>query len=157
MSIPSIRAAGGAFSNERMQQHLNKHLPLQAVQWLVMLFDAIQVFDDVYDGDPVTQDDASKCLWHTLVAMPQNPFFAANSAALLPAVATAIMKWHAANKAENEFRHDAQSYMWRAGYYDVVLLCVTLCNGPEYAQKHAEDILRIYGENLPDYLGEFNA
>ena len=140
-----------------LAQNLSQFLPREAASWLVMLFDSIQVFDDVWDGDPVSRQDLSACIWNTLVAMHQNPFFAANSQALLPAVGTMVMKWHAANDAEESKAHDAKSFVWRAGYYDIVLLVVILCRGPEFAQAHAKEVLSLYGETLPGYLGEFNA
>lgn len=143
--------------NENLSIHLLKHLDPAAAAWCSMLYDALQVFDDVHDGDEVEKSDLHSVIWSTLVAMPQNPFFCANSQALCPAVATLIMKWHASNASEDNGRADAKSFVWRAGYFDVVLLCATICKGPDYAKEHAESILRIYGEALEGYMGEFNA
>jgi len=140
-----------------LAQTLSQFLPRDAASWLVMLYDAIQVFDDAWDGDDVAKPALSACIWNTLVAMPQNKFFAANSDALLPAVGTMVMKWHAANAAEVSKTHDAKSFVWRAGYYDIVLLVVILCRGPEFAQENAKTILSLYGETLTGYMGEFNA
>jgi hypothetical protein len=52
-------------------------LPTPAVEWLLMVFDAIQVFDDVADGDPVAREDLNAAIWNTLVGMHQNAFFIA--------------------------------------------------------------------------------
>lgn len=155
MALGNARPAAPNGCSMPLAELLSRHLPANSVSWLVMLFDSVQVFDDVQDGDAIQSADLHACIWHTLVAMPQNPFFAANAQALLPAVATAIMKWHAANASESACSADAKSFVWRAGFYDVVLLCVILCRGPEYAQANAEQILRLYGESLPDYLTEF--
>ena len=138
-----------------LADNLKLFLPADAVAWLMILFDAVQVFDDVQDGDLVSAQDLSACVWNTLVAMPQNAFFAANSSHLLPAMGTAIMKWHAANALEKSGDHSAKSYVWRAGYYDIVLLCVILCRGAEFAQANAASILNLYGETFDDYLKEF--
>lgn len=138
-----------------LADNLKLFLPADAVAWLMMLFDAVQVFDDVQDGDPVSDQALSACVWNTLVAMPQNAFFAANASHLLPAVGTAIMKWHAANTLEASGDQCAKSFVWRAGYYDIVLLCVILCRGPEFAQANAASILNLYGETLEDYIKEF--
>lgn len=140
-----------------LADHLIKYLPPHAAQWCVMLYEALQVFDDVHDGDPVTKDDLHSVIWFTLVAMPQNPFYAQHSKELSGVVAALIMKWHAANACEDAREADAKSFVWRAGYFDVVLLCATLAHGPVFAKQNAESILRLYGEDLDTYLGEFNA
>ncbi len=44
-------------------------LPAPAIEWLLMLWNAIQVFDDVADGDPVERSDLNAAIWNTLVAM----------------------------------------------------------------------------------------
>ena len=94
-----------------------------------MLWDAIQLFDDVADADPITRDDLDTVIWATLVAMPSNPFFAHNAAVLLPVVGAMILKWQASDKVERAGHASAQSYMWRAGFYDVVLMTVQLVHG----------------------------
>jgi hypothetical protein len=50
---------------------------------------------------------------------------------------------------------DAKSYMWRAGYYDLVLLVIQICHGYEKALLAAPSVMSLYGETLADYLGEF--
>lgn len=128
-------------------------LPDAAVDWLLDLWRVIQVFDDIHDGDPVA--DVMPALWAGLVTMPGNPFYQANAAALQAAVATAILKWHAANEAEDAGKADERSYVWRAAYYDVVLLVTLLCHGKEYALRMAPTIMLMYGEPFADYREEF--
>ena len=70
-------------------------LPDSAVEWLMMVYDAIQVFDDVADGDTVERKDLNATIWNTLVGMPQNAFFIANNHHLVPLLATMILKWQA--------------------------------------------------------------
>jgi hypothetical protein len=130
-------------------------LPAPAVEWLVMLFDAIQVFDDVADGDPVDRDDLNNTIWNTLVGMGQNPFWQVNQQTLAPIVAGMILKWQGSDKAEREGQADARSFVWRAGYYDVVLMAVALCHGTKAATEHAHQVMHLYGEKLEDYLEEF--
>ncbi len=86
---------------EALEDHFTNtlDLPPAAVDWLLDLWQVIQVFDDAHDGDPV--GDVMPALWASLVSMPSNPFYVANAAALQGAVATAILKWHAANEAED--------------------------------------------------------
>ena len=128
-------------------------LPRPAADWLLDLWQVIQVFDDIHDGDPVA--DVMPALWAGLVTMPSNPFYQANAAALQAAVATAILKWHAANEAEDAGEADERSFVWRAAYYDVVLLAVLLCHGQAEALRLAPTIMLMYGEPFAAYREEF--
>ena len=128
-------------------------LPQPAADWLLDLWRVIQVFDDIHDGDEVA--DVMPALWASLVTMPGNPFYQANAAALQAAVATAILKWHAANEAEAAGEADARSFVWRAAYYDVVLLAVLLSHGQAEALRLAPVVMMLYGEPFAAYQEEF--
>jgi hypothetical protein len=128
-------------------------LPPAAVDWLIDLWSTIQVFDDMHDDDAV--EDVMPALWASLVSMPGNPFYQSNAGALQGAVATAILKWHAANVAEASGKADEKSYVWRAAYYDVVLLAVLLCHGQAVALDMAPVVMMMYGEPFADYREEF--
>lgn len=130
-------------------------LPAPAVEWLLMLWNAIQVFDDVADGDPVKREDLNATIWNTLVGMSQNTFWQSNANNLVPIVASMILKWQASDQAERAGQADARSFVWRAGYYDVVLMAVALCHGTHYATKAAQQVMALYGEKLEDYMKEF--
>ena len=130
-------------------------LPQDAVDWLLGLWMAIQVFDDVADGDAVSKDDLLRTIVNTLAVMPSNPFFRANADQLTPVVMLAILKWSASDNAERAGSADARSYMWRASYYDVVLLVFGICHGMRYASDNAERVMHLYGETLEGYLKEF--
>jgi len=131
-------------------------LPAPAIDWLLMLYGAIQVFDDVADGDQVQREDLNAAIWNTLVGMNQNTFWIANSHSLAPVVATMILKWQASDQAERDGKADAKSFVWRAGYYDVVLMTVALCHGTQQATEKAQQVMQLYGEKFDDYLKEFN-
>jgi hypothetical protein len=88
--------------------------------------------------------------------MNQNSFWIANSHNLAPVVATAILKWQASDHVERTGKADAKSFVWRAGYYDVVLMAVALCHGTQEATKIAHEIMALYGEKLEDYMKEFD-
>ena len=128
-------------------------LPPAASDWLLDLWSTIQTFDDMHDDDKV--DDVMPALWASLVSMPGNPFYQAHAAALQGAVATAILKWHAANVAEATGKADEKSYVWRAAYYDVVLLVVLLCHGQAAALRMAPLVMMMYGEPFAAYREEF--
>jgi len=131
-------------------------LPAPAVEWLLMLWGAIQVFDDVADGDPVEREDLNATIWNTLVGMNQNTFWQANSHTLAPVVASMILKWQASDQAERAGKADARSFVWRAGYYDVVLMVVAVCHGTQRATQAAQQVMELYGETLEDYMKEFS-
>lgn len=130
-------------------------LPKSAVDWLLMLWGSIQVFDDVADGGSILRADLDAAIWNTLVAMHENQFFAENSKALLPCIATAVLKWQASDKAERAGDADAKSFVWRAGFYDLVLMVVQLCHGPKAAIELASVVMNLYGESYAEYLQEF--
>jgi hypothetical protein len=145
-------------SSEWLKENLQRvlALPAPATEWLLMLWGAIQVFDDVADGDPVEREDLNAAIWNTLVGMNQNSFWAANSLTLAPVVATMILKWQGSDQAERAGNADARSYVWRAGYYDVVMMVVALCHGTKYATDNAHLVMALYGETLEDYMKEFS-
>jgi len=130
-------------------------LPQPAVEWLVMVYDAIQVFDDVADGDQVAREDLNATIWNTLVGMHQNSFFTANSHHLTPLLATMILKWQASDTAERNGQANAKTFMWRAGYYDLILMTVSLVHGAGFATIHGHHVMALYGETFEDYMKEF--
>lgn len=129
-------------------------LPDDAVAWLLDLWDFIQVFDDYADGDPVEELDRDHALIAALVKMPSNRFYQQHQHWLVPAVAQMCMKWMASDLAERKGEADERSYMWRAGYYDVVMMVVSLVHGP--SSQNAWAALSLYGEAVKDYLSEFD-
>ncbi len=130
-------------------------LPAPAIEWLLMVWDAIQVFDDVADGDEVKREDLDIVIWNSLVGMHQNAFWQANANSLLPVMATMVLKWQASDQAERDGKADARSFVWRAGYYDVVLMAVTLCHSAKQAKDLSRYVMELYGEKFEDYLKEF--
>jgi hypothetical protein len=131
-------------------------LPAPAIEWLVMLFEATQVFDDVADGDPVDRQALDATIWNTLIGMNQNPFWIAHGHNLAPVVATMILKWQASDQAERAGEADAKAYVWRAGYYDVVLMVIQLCHGANSAKLMAKQVMQLYGETYEEYMKEFH-
>lgn len=130
-------------------------LPPEASAWLLDVWQMIQTLDDVADNDPVSRSDLDTTIWASLVTMPANPFYLANAAALQIGLATLVLKWQASDAAERAGHADARSYMWRAGYYDLILLVVLLTKGHATAMKDAMTVMHLYGEKLDDYLKEF--
>jgi hypothetical protein len=144
-------------SLDTLQKNLSQglHLPPEAVQWLLDLYHAFQVFDDFADGDPVERNDLNAVIWNTLVGMQQNAFYMQNSFRLLPVISVNILKWQASDTVERANSADAKSYVWRAGYYEIVLAVVQIYHGPEFAAQNAHIVLGLYGETYDDYMKEF--
>ena len=131
-------------------------IPPDAGGWLLDVWQMIQALDDVADGDAIDRPRLDRAIWASLVTMPANPFYLANAPALQAGLALLVLKWQAADDAERAGEADARSFMWRAGYYDLVLLVVLLTKGHATAMKQAKTVMHIYGETLHDYLKEFS-
>lgn len=129
--------------------------PPDASKWLLDVWRAIQVYDDVADGDPVAREELDRTIWASLVGLQVNPFHMQHGASLIPVLALQILKWQASDVIERRGEADARSYMWRAGYYDLVLLVALMIHGPEKAALLGPVILQMYGEAFDDYLEEF--
>lgn len=143
-----------------MTHALRKHfeslmLPTEAAEWLLMVWQAIQTFDDVADDDEVLRAELDATIWNVLVAMPQNPFFARHAGTLLPLLGTMVLKWQASDRVERDGQADARSFTWRAGYYELILVAVQLIHGASAAASVAHKVLGMYGESLDSYLAEF--
>lgn len=130
-------------------------LPNDAVEWLCDLFEVIQVFDDYADGDDVSRAALDSCICKSLVMLPASPFFIKHSSQLLPMLTAAILKWKASDMVEREGKHGPMSFAWRAGYYDIVLMVVSLVHGRPAAMESGHIVMRLYGEKLEDYMKEF--
>lgn len=142
------------------EQHLAVHfanlqLPPDAARWLLDLWNALQVLDDVADGDSIERDALDRAIYDLLVGMPSNRFFAMHAGMLLPALGLMVLKWKASDTAERANQADARSFVWRAGYYDLVLAAVLAHHGPTVALSVADKVMELYGETLHEYLKEF--
>ena len=137
-------------------KHFNElELPKPAIEWLLMLWHVTQVFDDVADGDEVKRDDLDDAIYFSLVGMNVNAFFKAYSNELLPVVANFILKWQGSDTVERAGEINETSFVWRAGYFDVVMMVVLLCHGQEKAKWLSPYVLKTYGEDFQDYVKEF--
>lgn len=126
-----------------------------AHDWLMSLWNAIQVFDDMADNDFPERENLFACVADALVNMPANPFFRAHADTLLPLMAVAILKWRGSDDAEKDGQATEMSYAWRAGFYDIVLAVVQLVHGFEVAKDAARHVMELYGEDFATYRQEF--
>lgn len=144
--------------SELRLQHLFSEvlgLPSDASDWLLAVWGVTQVFDDVADGQNVERKALHDAIWNSFIRMPANPFFQANSGSLIPVMANAILKWVASDDAERAGKADEKSFVWRAPFYDIVLLVVLLTQGKDAALTKAVTVMSLYGETFEDYRKEF--
>lgn len=130
-------------------------LPDDAREWLLALWNLTQVFDDMADGAQPDRDKLDVAIYDGLVAMPSNAFFRQNQAFLLPLLAVAILKWKAADTAECAGEPGATAFVWRAGFYDIVLAVVQIVHGFDNAALMSAGVMKLYGEDFSAYMAEF--
>ena len=108
------------------------------------------------DGDFPDRDNLVDTICDTLVNMPSNPFFLRHAETLLPLMAVAILKWKASDEAEKAGEANETSFVWRAGYYDIVLAVIQLVHGQKVALDVCREAMKLYGEPFAAYQKEFN-
>jgi hypothetical protein len=118
--------------------------------WLLELWNVIQVLDDAHDGDKASADDVTRATWAVFQTMPMNAFFREYATVLQPILWLQLLKWEAANTVEALGLANEKSYCWRAGYYEVVLMCCHLCGMKDMG--HA--CMEMYGERYADYMAD---
>ena len=148
--------------NEAAKESLRRNfvevfaLSAAAIDWLLMMWDISQAFDDVVDGMVMTGRDYDALIFNSLVGIQVQPFYAEHQSILRPLVALCILKWKGSDIAERQGSASAKSYMWRAAYYDLVLMALNLCHGPATAMENAHRVMDLYGETFADYEKEFS-
>lgn len=128
----------------------------EASDWLIALWEVIQLFDDVADKDPIDRDELDAVIWNTLVGMPLNQFYQRNACTLVPLLGMMVLKWKASDVVERQGEACATSFVWRAGYYDLILAAVQIEHGAQAAMEIGSAVLKMYGESLEDYMKEMH-
>jgi len=128
----------------------------EASDWLIALWEVIQLFDDIADGDSIDRDDLDAAIWNALVGMPANGFYQRNAHVLIPLMSVAVCKWKASDVVEREGNACATSFVWRAGFYDLVLASVQIEHGAQAAMDIGHVVLKLYGETLEEYMKEMD-
>jgi hypothetical protein len=123
-------------------------IPDAAKSWLLDLWNLTQVFDDAMDGDAADKSNVSRATWAVFQNMPLNDFYRQYAAVLQPVLVLQLLKWEAANTVEALGLANEKSYVWRAGFYDVVLMVCHLCGIKDAG--HA--CMELYGETFAEYL-----
>lgn len=135
-----------------LAQHLKSlDLPADAQEWLMDVWGVCQLIDDAADGDEIGPARAYEAAWSVFVRLHTNTFWDRAKAVLLPVLALQVLKWRASDEAERDGAADERSFVWRAGFYDLVLSVCQLCGIPNAGRA----VLAMYGETFEDYRGEF--
>ena len=147
-------------TDEEAIANLNHHLTTigivgHAQAWLLSIYSAIQVFDDVADGDTVSRPALDRVIWDVLVSMPINPFYREHAHSLAPIVGQCVLKWQTSDAMERDGKASPVSFVWRAGFYDLVLSVASIVHGQGAAIALGPVIACMYGETLETYLEEF--
>jgi hypothetical protein len=124
-------------------------------QLMLDIWALFQVFDDAEDGDQIDKEELDRALWAALVSMPSNDFFMRFRKELASIISVQILKWRAANQAEEAGKADERSFVWRAGYFDILMYVYALMFGTAQATANASDVLGRYIETFKDYKKEF--
>lgn len=130
-------------------------LPDDAREWLLGLWNLIQVFDDMADGVHPDRDKLDAAIYDSICGLPSNAFFQQHRAFLIPLLSIAILKWKAADDVERAGNPSATAFVWRAGYYDIVLAVVQLVHGFDNAMQIGASVMQLYGESYDEYLAEW--
>ncbi len=137
---------------------------LQLVEWfkgerepahmIMAMFRMFHVWDDLVDGDPVTDKDINEAFWIALVALPQNHFYREYEDTIRPVMVQAIQDWKVANVLEkNKGNEQNIAYTLRCTVVGIIHYCALIIGGPEWADEVGPDIWR-YGlsHTLEQYL-----
>ena len=125
-----------------------------AINFCVMIIDIIDTWDDLVDGDEVSQDDINNAFFLSLFELPKNQFYRQCESELRPVMINVFLRWNDANKMEAKGEHLEKCYMLRAGLYDLFAHCALLVGGLKWANEIGPSIRKLYGETLEDYLEE---
>ncbi len=77
-------------------------LSTEASEWLIALWEVIQLFDDIADGGDIDRDDLDAAIWNALIGMPSNGFYQRNAHVQIPLMGIAIFKWKASDTVERD-------------------------------------------------------
>lgn len=111
-----------------------------AARFIVDIAQCSHAYDDLIDRDkPVPDATVHGLIWKLLVSVPTNPFFRQHQDTIRPVLITGILNWKAATDmeatADLEELHIAHAL--RYALADVVLLCMAILGGHQYAMDNA--------------------
>lgn len=128
-----------------------------ALHFYRMLVDMAHVWDDVVDGDPVSEIELNNAFLIALVYLPANKFYQTIQYQILPMWLSIVSAYEAANKFEREKDPHgieiAHTLRYAAG--NIVAYAIHVCVGPEEARKHIPEMWKsVVHERYADYRKE---
>lgn len=100
---------------------------LEALEFLTIVLNAIEVWDDIIDHDGrVTSDDIHNVFSQLLIKLPANEFYQRHYAALAGMIVVMITSWHTSNADQSTSESQAHAYTLRKEFINLVVLCVAL-------------------------------
>lgn len=127
-----------------------------AINWLLDYFDVCELFDDLIDKDKEISDErVVRALWESMVDMPTNPFFRANSHILLPVISLGINYWLDANDLEKagDDRSLHIAFVIRNVYTGITQTVIECVKGRTAMRKISHEVIDFFGiETLQEYM-----
>ena len=144
---------------------LSKHVPLlreflkgdeAAVAFVVRIFRALHVWDDLIDKDKnVTDDEIHSVFWDLLIALPADPFYRAHLHLLSGTIVNAVLNWRIANQMEREGNEKDKSiaFILRGAYIDILSASAFIVGGIDWVNTIGPAIRRwAHEETFEEYL-----
>lgn len=119
------------------------------------LIEAAHLWDDLVDGDSVEPAELNKVLLRVFTVIAPHPLWDKEMSGLFYSV---YLRWQEANYFEADSKatdHElAQSWMLRAGVFDLFVLLAAKAFGQDWAESIGPVVRRAYGEQLPTFIEE---
>lgn len=117
---------------------------VHAADFLREMSEIARLADDIVDEEANRQRNVSWLLSRCLVALPGNPFFAANAVRLGPLISTIIVKWRLSDEyrlSEDPLKH-VHGFVMREAVGDLVTATASIIGGDEFAKGIAADFFQ---------------
>lgn len=114
----------------------------EAVEFILLIMEIGEQWDDVVDGDTVaSRHGISKLLWLAIVELQLNGFYQRHQHALLPVMIVGINAWMDSVKLEEGTRQErAVAYGLRDFYLEIIGMTIFRLHGYEAMRRHTAEI-----------------
>lgn len=112
------------------------------------------IWDDLIDGDEVSQENIDLAFRALLIEIPTNPLFQKYSFKLLPVLTSVYTQWVTANQFEASKVQLEKAYMLRASIYQLFVTLAEITGGLDWAVKISPDVYSLYGESVEELKQE---
>jgi len=128
---------------------------LEAQEFLTLVLNAIEVWDDIVDKDDrISVDDIHNVFTQLLVKLPANAFYQRNYTALAGMIIVMITSWHTSNANQGTDETKAHAYTLRKEFINLVVMCVALTDS--IAQARMASLLGWTDSATNDSFNEFS-